>query len=147
MNRDQWIAASRWGESGITGSQADTFERLFKVSAKLAWDNVAVALHTGSGFGSRFAEQTAELWKNGHEYCLSPTMARRESNGSGPRDFDDPLPKDIEDFFGKKLLLKPHPVVSRRPIGRRYRLVIQAQIYSELGAVVYQVIEEHLPVG
>jgi len=32
----------------------------------------AVALHTGVGFGSRFPEQTEKLWKNEHEYSLSP---------------------------------------------------------------------------
>lgn len=65
-------ARRNWAESGIAGPQAETFEKSFEVPAKVAWDNVGVALHTGIGFGSRFPDLTEILWKNEHEYSLSP---------------------------------------------------------------------------
>ena len=43
--------------------------------------------------------------------------------------------------------LKPHPIIRRGPISRGHGRFIQPQIYSELRAVMHQVIEEHLPVG
>jgi hypothetical protein len=63
---------STWRESGAAGSEIALFGKSFKVPAKTAWDNVGVALHTGVGFGSRFPELTEKLWKNEHEYSLSP---------------------------------------------------------------------------
>ncbi len=64
-------ARHNWREPRINGLQADILGRSFKVPAKLAWDNVGIALHTGIGFGSRYPEQTERLWKNEHEYSLS----------------------------------------------------------------------------
>src|SRR5258708_28659347 len=58
-----------------------------------------------------------------------------------------PCPRRSKTCSGDKSPLKPHPVVRRRSVGRGHRFVIQAQIHAELGAVVYQVIEEHLAVG
>src|SRR6266446_953528 len=58
-----------------------------------------------------------------------------------------PCPRTSKTCSGNNSPLKSHPVVRRRPVRRRHRLVIQAQIHAKLGAVVYQVIEEHLPVG
>src|SRR5208337_3345684 len=43
--------------------------------------------------------------------------------------------------------LEAHLVIRRRSVGRWHRLFIQAQIQTELGTVVYQVIEKHLAVG
>ncbi len=42
---------------------------------------------------------------------------------------------------------KSHRVVRRGPIGRRQRLPVQTQVHAKLGAVMHQVVQEHLPVG
>ena len=87
-------ARRNWRESGITESQAGTFERSFKVPSKVAWDNVGVAVHTGIGFGSRFPEQTEKLWKNEHEYPLS-TEQWNAAKARGVIRADEIMEKDV----------------------------------------------------
>src|SRR5581483_10514866 len=54
--------------------------------------------------------------------------------------------------FGKRGVIaeldssKSHCVVGRRPIDCRNRLLVQTQVHTELGAVMHQVVEKHLPV-
>lgn len=65
------------------------------------------------------------------------SSAPQKANSPFPMISTIPRPRRSKIVFGNKSRLESHPVICRGPVGRRHRRFIQAQIDSELSAVMH----------
>src|SRR5450755_2699823 len=96
-------------------------------------------------WGRRWRRVLGKWWRWDRLWPLARWRKNRGRAGSGAQILaSNPTQESVD---RSQRLLKSHFVIRGRAVGSGHRFFVQAQIYAQLSAVMYEMIHKHLAVG